>query len=271
MDHTGILHVSTRDAISHTGDKFKLAFGANNLQIKNIVAAYPVRVCVPNVFNNVIAPYNTLIVGDSDSAPVEITIPEGRYTGGELATAINTQIAALGPAYTGLTITYAPVAGQSKVSKFTWNSTRTLLAFHTVTSGEESLGMVIGYRAGEDPYAQYQVTSTAPITLELPNLTAHIRQIHILSEKLGHMNLTHTSAPYSQKDIVVSIPLTVTYGGYQIWERGSDTKSYESTHLDSVNLDTVEFALVDQDFRPISLPRNYHLEMTWHIEHGDGK
>lgn len=273
MDSAALITVSTRNATNVGVGAWQFNFGANNVYVKNITSAEVLQITVPNVFDNVNQYYNTLRVSNTTTPGVftDIVIPVGTYTAEDLVTAVNSALVTAG--VTTLTLSYAAVVGSSLDFRYSWTSTRVDPAADHVQL-DQSLHSIIGLPpdgTALDGDTSYTInTATSPFQLNKPNLQVAVRQVHILSEKLGHSTCVHSKTPISPLDLVATIPLTVAFGGYEQWQP-ADRSDFRNGNLASVHIDTLKFCLLDQDLNPLPLPDNYDIEMIWRIRHKDGK
>lgn len=271
MDSAALVTISTRNGSKISPGVWEIVFGGNNMCCTNIVSAEPTQISVPYAFDNVREPYNILRVtelGDG-GAWTTITIPAGRYTGVDLAAIVNLELANAGITTLTLAFSESTVLESTKPA-FTWTSTLVKggTGEHTIDP-TSPLHNYVGLPSVYLSSGNYEVHSLMPVDLSLPNLEYACRQVHVISEKLGHSTLVHSQQPPSPLDCVATIPIDVPYLGYQVWVP-SDRSDYLNGNLDNVKLDTVRIQILDQDLNPLDLPDNYHIEIIWRVNHLDG-
>ena len=255
-----ILHLSTRNGIRLNGNTWTIPVGANALHGKNIARVYPTHVMVPNVFDNVRAPYNTFTVENATTPAgvITITVPEAFYNGTELAVAITTALAAAG--FTDLTIAFISLTAVQ--TQFTITNASATETYNIIIPPRTSLGLLVGGVEDEFPIAPAQV-----IGFGEPNL-AGVRIVHIKSEKFGHAMGLH-SVDSTTHDMCVSVPFhDVVYGGVAHYEPNDTLASVLDMAFDICISNGVTISLWDEQMLPLTVPVNLDVELQFKIIHG---
>jgi hypothetical protein len=217
---------------------------------------------VPNVFNNIRAPYNTFTVQIGAGIVQTVTIPDGFYEGAGLATAINTQLVALGTSVTTLTFAFFAVTNVQN-------------RFRAISTDAQQIQLVLNGTLdrilGDTPTANLTGTTTiipANTTVQFsePNLAGE-RLVHIQSEKIGH-SMAVTSAQPGTVDLAITVPFhDVVYGGMGHWAPADINSSRLDMAFSICLSNGVDISLWDSQMNPLSLPSNHEIELQCKIIH----
>lgn len=247
----------------------------NNLYCSNIKKMIPLKVFIPNVFPNVTKHSHRIQIRtdppsqEGKVVSKDITIPVGSWSAVELASYLTTKSEiGLGSV---LTWTYSNVDGKqgfviTNTDSFNW---------YVVELDEgvfDMLGLVTEALVATSTTRYVHVpnnngTYPANAIPNWPNLGGE-PLVHVSIQDIGDGNLVNADDGQLY-DIVTTVPLTDIPFGETTSFQAPDIATEDLEYVHEKALNNFKVTLLDQHYRPLDLPHNFHVQMVFKLFHRD--
>jgi hypothetical protein len=245
------LRISSEDRTAGTGTaaRFTVSLPQSGQTIDRVTGYSLKYASCPNVFDNIPAYANTLVITKQTGAVVHtITCPVGQYTSTTFITALQTAInAAIGPDTVAITI-----SAQNRLT-FTWTGDSYSFTFATSTIADK-----IGLTAD----IAFAAASTMPNIINLVGES----EVWIHSRTLNQSGLTEASGNFS---VVGVLPLSVPYGGVaHMFEQDAALSQINFEPRGSVkSFRSVDITLRNRTGTVLTLPSNFGFTAMFKLYH----
>ena len=251
-DSDNYLLISTRDAKLVNGDRssYEMEVGGNTIHAEGVSRLVPVQVCVPNIFPNVKAPYNTVSVQDNGVGFAIIkTLTPGQYSATNFFAALNIL-------FTPDNLVFSSTPDDSGRVRITSTDAAIKNMFFTA----DNLGRLVGQTT------QLDVPAGGVVDTAWPRNLAGERVVHLKSKVLSPHFACNTKT-VGISDVFVSVPMDrAAYGDIQVYEAGgSDLVDLE--YLGDRSLNSIDVTVMDEQFQPLPLPPNVEIVIKCKVYH----
>jgi hypothetical protein len=253
----------------------------NTLRVQKVVKVCPIRVWMPNVFNNVNEFNNTFrvqLIGTPEFFNQDFVLPTGFYTAEEFCVMFNTTTANV----SGLSLTVTGQGVNNQKINMVGDGNLELLApvefFDligyqdlTITSTQRLQGQVPGDLFTRSLVLKDRDPATTP-AITVPNFGG-TKVVHIAaSPSMCPSNVVDGNGHVW--DILISMSLADTpYGEYALYQ-APDTFVDDYEHHSSINITNNTITVLDHKYRQLKIPTNYHWGISlkaYHVDTSQGR
>ena len=277
---SALWHISSTEAVERDplfqNGKFVVVANNSN-KINQALKITPRKILIPNVFNNINEHNYKIDVAQQSRVITTIELKQGFYSAQELCALIND---AWLVEFSG-----HPEVGELpfSVGEFGYIECARSGSYEhdAYMLASPNLFHVLGYHthsvpvAGEDnlhSISVYEYNIPGGFQTGKPNVGG-CKLVHVSIPEMGRNNMiaNSTNGRTMNRNVVVTVPLNDTaYGEYACLST-DDAYVDDIDYKNPLNIQKATIELLDENFKPLTVPRNYPVHMSFKVYYGDKK
>lgn len=259
--HSVLLHLTTEhknDGTQNNAD-FHVLVG-NSINIKSAVKIVPVTITIPHFFPNIGPHSSRLMIGFNGLPQVVMTLPTSQYTNTQLALELTGQIATiLGPTASGENIIVSLEDGHLNINNTPDQTIQISPYFDGIVGMNDDLWEMLGLL----PDLSFDIPVGNDLVMSGMDRMINMAPLHTIFVHSSHLAPSNAiTSDGTPADVVDIIDLSkVPYKGVA-HKQINDAGLGDIDHYTTKEIGRVDIRLTDSKMRTLSLPPNYHPQLT---------